>query len=115
VKNKETLDVEHVASDLLIVGRSMVGGYLYGYLPSLRSRVDVSVALTRAAMTMTAERGLPELSLLRGTEPHKYRLSPDQVQCVRIVLADGLWGAVGLGTIQGWRFTSMAVKRLIRR
>lgn len=115
LKNKETLEVEHVASDLLIVGRSMVGGYLYGYLPSLRSRVDVTVALTRAAMALTAERGVPELSLLRGTEPHKHRLSPNQVQSVRIVLADGPWGAVGLWTIRGRSFTSKAAKRLIRR
>ncbi|MEY9855868.1 CelD/BcsL family acetyltransferase involved in cellulose biosynthesis [Catenulispora sp. GAS73] len=112
LKNKETLEVEHVASDLLIVGRSMVAGYLYGYLPSLRSRVDVSVALTRAAMAMAAERGVPELSLLRGTEPNKYQLSPNQVQNVRIVLADGAWGAVGLWAIRGWRLTSKAVKRL---
>ncbi|MEY9935520.1 hypothetical protein ABH926_010202 [Catenulispora sp. GP43] len=115
LKNKETLEVEHVASDLLIVGRTMVGGYLYGYLPSLRSRVDVSVAVTRAAMAMTAERGIPELSLLRGTEPHKLRLSPSEVQCVRIVLADGFWGTVGLWTIRGRQFLPKAVKHLIRR
>ncbi|GAA2011583.1 GNAT family N-acetyltransferase [Catenulispora yoronensis] len=115
LKNKETLEVEHVASDVLIIGKSMVGGYLYGYLPSLRSRVDVSVALTRAAMALTAERAIPELSLLRGTEPHKYRLSPSPVQSVRIVLADGLWGAVGLWAIRGWRFGSEAAKRLLRR
>ncbi|MEY9887076.1 CelD/BcsL family acetyltransferase involved in cellulose biosynthesis [Catenulispora sp. MAP5-51] len=112
LKNKDTLEVEHVASDLLVVGRSMVGGYLYGYLPTLRSRVDVSVALTRAAMTMAAERGIPELSLLRGTEPHKYRLSPNEVRSVRIVLANGFWGAAGLGAIRGRALTSKAVKRL---
>ena len=112
LKNKETLEVEHVASDLLIIGRSMVGAYLYSYLPSLRSRVDVSVALTRAAMAMTAERGIPELSLLRGTEPNKYQLSPNQVQSIRIVLADGIWGAAGLWAIRGRRYSSKTVKRL---
>ncbi|WP_194922190.1 GNAT family N-acetyltransferase [Catenulispora rubra] len=112
LKNKETLEVEHVASDLLIVGRSMVGAYLYSYLPSLRSRVDVSVALTRAAMALAAERGVPELSLLRGTEPNKYQLSPNQVQSVRILLADGVWGTVGLWAIRWRRSTSKAVKRL---
>lgn len=115
VKNKETLEVEHVASDLLIVGRSMVGRYLYGYLPSIRSHVDVSLAITRAAMALTTERGLPEMSLLRGAEPHKYRLHPNEAQSMRIVLAHGLWGAVGLWAIRSRRFATKAAKDLLRR
>jgi hypothetical protein len=66
-------------------------------------------------MAMAADRGVAELSLLRGTEPHKYRLSPNHVQSVRIVLADGMWGAVGLGAVGGRRVTTKAVKRLMRR
>ncbi|MEY9927479.1 CelD/BcsL family acetyltransferase involved in cellulose biosynthesis [Catenulispora sp. GP43] len=113
LKNKETLEVEHVASDFLIVGRSMVGRYLYGYLPSTRSRIDVFLAITRTAMAWTTERGLPEMSLLRGAEPHKYRLHPNAAQSVRIVLADGAWGAVGLWAIRGRCFAAKAVKRLL--
>ncbi|WP_344656541.1 GNAT family N-acetyltransferase [Catenulispora subtropica] len=115
LKNEETLETEHVASDLLIVGRSMVGRYLYGYLPSIRRRMDVFLAITRAAMALTTERGLPELSLLRGAEPHKKRLHPNQAQSVRIVLADGPWGAVGLWAIRSRWFTANAVKSLLRR
>ena len=115
LKNKETLEVEHVASDLVIVGRSMVGRYLYGYLPSIRSSIDVSLAITRAAMAVATERGLPEMSLLRGAEPHKYRLHPNEAQSVRIVLADGLWGAVGLWAIRGRCSAAKAAKGLIQR
>jgi hypothetical protein len=115
LKNKETLEVEHVASDLLIVGRSMVGRYLYGYLPSMRSCMDVFLAITCTAMELTTERGLPELSLLRGAEPHKYRLHPNQAQSVRIVLADGPWGAIGLRAIRSRCFTAKVVKRLLQR
>lgn len=113
VKNKETLEMEHVASDLLIVGRSMVGRYLYGYLPSMRSCIDVFLAVTCAAMEMTTERGLPELSLLRGAEPHKYRLHPNEAQSVRIVLANGAWGAVGLWAIRSRCSLAKAVKGML--
>jgi hypothetical protein len=115
LKNKETLEMEHVASNLLIIGRSMIGDYLYGHLPDLRSRTDVHLALTHAGMALTAERNLPEFSLLRGAEPHKYRLHPNQAQSVRIVLTDGIWGAVGLWAIRSRWFAAKAVKRLIRR
>jgi hypothetical protein len=115
LKDKETLEVEHVASDLLIVGRCMVGRYLYGYLPSIRSRIDVFLAITRAAMALTAERGVPEMSLLRGAEPHKYRLHPNQAQSVRIVLAEGWWGAVGLWAIRRRWCAAKAVKGLLKR
>lgn len=115
LKNKETLEVEHVASDFLIVGRSMVGRYLYGYLPSTRSRIDVFLAITRTAMAWTTERGLPEMSLLRGGEAHKYRLHPNEAQSVRIVLADGVWGAVGLWAIRSRCVAAKTVKRWLYR
>ncbi|RFS82077.1 GNAT family N-acetyltransferase [Actinomadura spongiicola] len=75
-----------VASDLVLIGHRHVGAYLYGAVPDLRSRVDVSLMLLREDLGIARERHRQGVSLLRGVEPYKLKWRPDFVQNQRIIL-----------------------------
>ena len=66
----------------------------------LRGEVDVSTMFLRTNLSYAAERGMPVTSLLRGAEPHKLRLHPDEEPNRRLVLAVGPWGRTALAVIR---------------
>jgi hypothetical protein len=76
-----------VAADVLVVGPDLVGHYLSGVDPDLRQRLDVTTLMLREALGRTHRLGRPTLNLLRGEEPHKFRLRPRRTVSRRLVLA----------------------------
>lgn len=64
------------ASSLVLVGRELAGGYLYGAEPELRERVDVTTMLLADVLPLALRRGCPTMSMLRGAEEHKRRWRP---------------------------------------
>ncbi|MEU5881190.1 GNAT family N-acetyltransferase [Spirillospora sp. NPDC047279] len=76
-----------LASDLLLVGRTLAGAYLYGCLPDLRASVDVTLMLLRQDLGYAHDRGLPVFSLLRGDEAYKSKWRPTTVTNQRLILA----------------------------
>jgi len=76
-----------VCCDILLLGHEFAGDYLYGIHPDLREKLDAYTMVLRDSLAHTHERGLPTLSQLRGTEPHKQRLRPRHVASSRILLA----------------------------
>jgi CelD/BcsL family acetyltransferase involved in cellulose biosynthesis len=76
-----------MASSLVLIGRDLVGGYLYGADPALRERVDVTTMLLADALPMAYRLGRPTMSMLRGAEEHKLRWRPQESQNRRILLA----------------------------
>jgi len=81
------LDGQLVASSLVLIGRDLVGGYLYGADPALRERVDVTTMLLADTLPMAERRGRATMSMLRGAEEHKLRWRPRESQNQRILLA----------------------------
>ncbi|GAA4377123.1 GNAT family N-acetyltransferase [Actinomadura sp. NPDC048032] len=75
-----------VASDLVLIGHRHVGAYLYGALPDLRSRVDVSLMMLREDLALARDRRRQGVSLLRGDEPYKLKWRPAAVRNERIIL-----------------------------
>ncbi|SNS21864.1 GNAT family N-acetyltransferase [Actinomadura mexicana] len=75
-----------VASDLVLIGHRHVGAYLYGALPDLRSRVDVSLMMLREDLALARDRDRQGVSLLRGDEPYKLKWRPTPVRNERIIL-----------------------------
>ncbi|NDU76786.1 GNAT family N-acetyltransferase [Actinomadura sp. DSM 109109] len=75
-----------VASDLVLIGHRHVGAYLYGALPDLRSRVDVSLMMLREDLALARDRQRQGVSLLRGDEPYKLKWRPTPVRNERIIL-----------------------------
>ena len=81
------LDGQLVAVALTMIGHDVVGAYLYGFDPDLRSRIDVSMLMLRENLALTHRLGRASLSMLRGDEPHKRRLRPTVVYNQRALLA----------------------------
>ncbi|AOR37345.1 glycosyl transferase family 1 [Streptomyces fodineus] len=103
------LDGEVVGAELTLMSRRWAGVYLYGVHPRLRElRTDVATMVLRAATEHVAAGGACEvLSLLRGTEPYKYRWDPQTVVNQRLLLARKrtaplLAAAAGDATARGW-------------
>ncbi|MFI1762301.1 GNAT family N-acetyltransferase [Streptomyces sp. NPDC020800] len=110
------LDGAVVGVDLTLLSESMAGLYLYGVDPRLRERkADMASMLLRASTEhLVAEGGSRTLSLLRGTEPYKYRWDPHSVVNQRLLLARRrtaplLAAAVGEAAARGWG------KKVLRR
>ncbi len=76
-----------MASSLVLIGRDLVGGYLYGADPALRERVDVTTMLLADTLPLAHRLGCSTMSMLRGAEQHKMRWQPRESQNRRIVLA----------------------------
>lgn len=74
------------AVDVLLCGSDTAGAYLYGFAPELREHLDVYTLLLREHLDVASVRGLGTLSELRGLEPHKQRLRPEQVVSQRLLL-----------------------------
>ncbi|HEV7962588.1 MAG TPA: GNAT family N-acetyltransferase [Actinoplanes sp.] len=95
-----------MASSLVLIGRDLVGGYLYGADPALRERVDVTTMLLADALPMAYRLGRPTMSMLRGAEEHKLRWRPRESQNRRILLARpgsarGTAYAIGVRALRG--------------
>lgn len=75
-----------LASDMVLIGRDMVGAYLYGAASDLRDMVDVTLLLLRQDLGVAACAGVPTLSMLRGDEPYKRKWRPDPVGNERLIL-----------------------------
>jgi CelD/BcsL family acetyltransferase involved in cellulose biosynthesis len=80
------LGAEVVAVDLLLVGRRMVGAYLYGFRPDLRERIDVTQLFLEHDLAFTRRLGRPVLSMMRGDETHKRRWHPRETRNERVLL-----------------------------
>ncbi|WP_199515500.1 GNAT family N-acetyltransferase [Nucisporomicrobium flavum] len=80
------LDGRLMCSSLLLIGRDLVGGYLYGADPELRDRVDVSTMLMNDTLPLAHRLGRPTMSMLRGDEPYKLRWQPRPACNERMVL-----------------------------
>ena len=76
-----------VAVELLVVGHSMVGGYLFGVDPELRRLVDVAQLRLGPSLALTRRLGRPVLSFLRGDEPYKRVWEPTERRSQRLILA----------------------------
>lgn len=74
------------AVSLFLLTGDMVGGYLYGVDPALRSKVDVSALMVRAGLELGRHRGAGRLSMLRGDEPAKLRWRPKVERNQRVLL-----------------------------
>lgn len=83
------LDGRCVASDLLVVGPTFVGAYLYGSDPALRRMIDVTLMLLRQDWAFTQATGRPVFSFMRGDEPYKQKWRPRRVRNQRLVLGRG--------------------------
>jgi CelD/BcsL family acetyltransferase involved in cellulose biosynthesis len=70
------LDGAHVASNLVVVGTDLAGGYLYGADPALRDRLDVTTLLVSTTLPVAVDHGCATMSMLRGAEPYKQRWRP---------------------------------------
>ncbi|MEV4703390.1 GNAT family N-acetyltransferase [Actinoplanes sp. NPDC049316] len=81
------IDGRLMCSSLMLIGRDLVGGYLYGTDPELRERVDVSTMLMNDTLPLAHRLGLPTMSMLRGDEPYKLRWEPRLALNERMVLA----------------------------
>ncbi len=81
------LDGRLVASSLVLVGRELAGGYLFGADPELRERVDVTTMLLADVLPLAHRRGCPTMSMLRGAEEHKRRWRPAESAHEGLLLA----------------------------
>jgi CelD/BcsL family acetyltransferase involved in cellulose biosynthesis len=80
------LDGELVASNLVIVGTDLAGGYLYGADPVLRDKLDITTLLISTTLPLAVRGGRPTMSMLRGAEPYKQRWRPVEVVNRRVLL-----------------------------
>jgi len=80
------LDGAHVASNLVMVGTDLAGGYLYGADPTLRDRLDITTLLISTTLAVAAKSGCATMSMLRGAEPYKLRWRPVEAVNQRVVL-----------------------------
>ncbi|MDT5037889.1 MAG: hypothetical protein QOE03_3074 [Micromonosporaceae bacterium] len=103
-----------MASSLVIVGRDMVGGYLYGADPALREVADVTTMLLVDTLAMAHRSGRPTMSMLRGAESHKLRWRPAEAVNRRLLL--GRPGSPrGLAYLAGVRTGRAAVRAAKKR
>lgn len=101
---------EVVASDLLLLGGDLVGGYLYGYRPRLRTGVPIQLLMLRAGLAVAAARAVPTFNMLRGTEEAKQRWHPRQIPNQRLLLYSGA-GAAPYGWAVRTRAAAIAAAR----
>ncbi|GIJ55936.1 GNAT family N-acetyltransferase [Virgisporangium aurantiacum] len=80
------LDGAHVASNLVVVGTDLAGGYLYGADPSLRDKLDVTTLLISTTLPVAVDHGCATMSMLRGAEPYKQRWRPTESVNRRVLL-----------------------------
>jgi CelD/BcsL family acetyltransferase involved in cellulose biosynthesis len=76
-----------LASNLIVVGPDLAGGYLYGADPELRDLADVTTLLLSTTLPVAHRRGCTTMSMLRGAEPHKLRWRPTESVNRRIMFA----------------------------
>lgn len=77
-----------LAVDVTLLARHLAGNYLYGTHPRLReSKADIATMLLHACADHVSRDDRRVLSLLRGTEPYKFRWRPDTVVNQRLLLA----------------------------
>ncbi len=99
-----------VASNLVLAGPTLAGGYLFGAEPALRDEIDISTLLVTSTMTEAYERKCATMSMLRGAEPYKMRWRPTEVTNERVLLTrPGRASALGYtaavratAAAQGW-------------
>jgi CelD/BcsL family acetyltransferase involved in cellulose biosynthesis len=104
----------HVASNLVVVGRDLAGGYLYGADPGLRDQLDVTTLLISTTLPLAHRLGRATMSMLRGAEPYKLRWRPREMVNRRLVLARP--GSVrGLAYTAAVRLRSAAVRAVVAR
>jgi len=80
------LDGAHVASNLVVVGTDLAGGYLYGADPTLRDRLDITTLLISTTLPVAEKSGCATMSMLRGAEPYKQRWRPTEAVNRRVLL-----------------------------
>jgi CelD/BcsL family acetyltransferase involved in cellulose biosynthesis len=101
-----------VASELVMAGSGLMGSYIAGVDPQLRSRMDVAGMLVRANLGFAVAAGVPTFSFLRGDEPYKSQWHPERVRNVRLLLGrPGLPGAAGLPALLRFRAASVRAAR----
>jgi CelD/BcsL family acetyltransferase involved in cellulose biosynthesis len=88
-----------VASNLVVVGPDLAGGYLYGAEPGLRDQVDIATLLVTTTMPVAHRRGCSTMSMLRGAEPYKLRWRPREQTNRRVLLARP-------GSLRAWAHTT---------
>ncbi|WP_328771456.1 GNAT family N-acetyltransferase [Streptomyces sp. NBC_00286] len=77
-----------LAVDVTLLARRLAGNYLYGAHPRLREwKADIATMLLHACASRVPQADRQVLSLLRGTEPYKFRWRPDTVVNQRLLLA----------------------------
>ncbi len=76
-----------VASNLVVIGPGLAGGYLYGAEPSLRDDLDIATLLVTTTTALAHDRGCSTMSMLRGAEGYKMRWRPHEATNQRILLA----------------------------
>jgi CelD/BcsL family acetyltransferase involved in cellulose biosynthesis len=102
---------------LYVCGPRQVGIYLTGHSADLREQVNLNVLEVAAGFELMAERGLGELSLLRGLEPYKLTLPARREANERVVLirpGSAAGRLVGAGVV-GRRRAAGAVRSGRRR
>jgi CelD/BcsL family acetyltransferase involved in cellulose biosynthesis len=106
-------DGKLLASSLVLIGRDLVGGYLYGAEPELRERVDITTMLLADTLPMAHRLGLSTMSMLRGAEEHKHRWRPQEVQNRRVVLSrpDSVRGVAYASGVLAYRRAVELAKR----
>ncbi|MCH0543405.1 GNAT family N-acetyltransferase [Streptomyces sp. MUM 203J] len=110
-----------VAVDLAFLSPRLVGGYLYGADPLLRSlKVDVATLLLRNCARTAAGTGRGTLSLLRGQEPYKDHWRPDSVSNQRLLLArrrtaPALWLRAAYAGGRRWAADRLRDRAWVRR
>ena len=91
----------HIAGDALgsqlhLVGRSTLYGYILGVSPHLRSRVYTAALLVPHGVELARQRGLAQYSFLRGLKEYKQRWHPVRIDQQRIFLhRSGMTGMAG--------------------
>jgi CelD/BcsL family acetyltransferase involved in cellulose biosynthesis len=93
-----------VASSLAVVGRDLVGGYLYGAEPELRDQLDVTTLLLSDTLPLAVRRGCTTMSMLRGAEPYKQRWRPVESVNRRVLL-------LRAGSPRAWLYAAAARTR----
>ncbi|MEV4678079.1 GNAT family N-acetyltransferase [Actinomadura geliboluensis] len=89
-----------VAGDLVLIGHRYVGAYLYGAIPELRDRVDVSLMMLREDLAIARDRHRQGVNLLRGDEPYKLKWRPTPVRNEQIILARTASAAAFAGVVR---------------
>src|SRR5207248_1869134 len=67
-----------VASNLVVIGGGLAGGYLYGAEPALRDDIDIATLLVTSTTELAHRRGCATMSMLRGGEGYKMRWRPPE-------------------------------------